>query len=299
MSQTALKKESYFHKCSFCKIFESTDKAPSGARLHSHDYTQIWYVTRGECEHRVENRSYRLTIGDTFLILPEIEHQTLLAANSSAICCEFSLEAVLGSSAMQDNMNNALSLMSLSVFFQDSKERRPRFLFRPETNRKVEQTMRSLLQEYEQALPYFEEMLRTGIQELLLLFMREFSLSSNYWHSQRDLIYLKYKEQVAPAIRYIDENCTSPITLDEVCRISALSKTYFCYLFKLITRQTFVEYLTARRINASLELLENSTYSIAEISDRLGFSNLAYFSRTFKKQTGCSPSSYRRSHMQK
>ena len=154
MTQSILKKESYFRKCSFCKIFESTDKAPSGLRLHSHDYTQIWYVTKGECEHRVENQVYRLTIGDTFLLLPEIEHQTLLGAESSAICCEFSLEAVLGSSAMQDNMNNALNLMSLSVFFQDSKEQRLRFLFRPETSHRVEQTMRSLLQEYEREQPY-------------------------------------------------------------------------------------------------------------------------------------------------
>ncbi len=299
MTQSILKKESYFRKCSFCKIFESTDKAPSGLRLHSHDYTQIWYVTKGECEHRVENQVYRLTIGDTFLLLPEIEHQTLLGAESSAICCEFSLEAVLGSSATQDNMNNALNLMSLSVFFQDSKEQRPRFLFRPETSRRVEQTMRSLLQEYEREQPYYEEMLRTGIQELLLLFMREFSLSSNYWHSQRDLIYLKYKEQVAPAIRYIDENCASPLTLDEVCRISALSKTYFCYLFKLITKQTFVEYLTAQRIRASMDLLENRAASIAEISEQLGFNNVAYFSKIFKKLTGSSPSSYRRNHLQK
>lgn len=294
MSNILLKKESYFHKCPFCKVFTVSDKALSGYQMHAHDYMQIWYVIRGQCAHYVEDRVYRLSVGDSFLIPPNMMHKTDLQPGTNIICCDFSLEAVLSQSDQQNIVYGELNLMNVLYFLQDSKARWPCFQLQQQTRRRVERLMNELLEEYEQATYYYQEVLQIKIQELLLLFMREFATSPD--HKIADQLYEKYKALMAKAIRYIDEHYSEPLTLDELCKRFALSKTYFCYLFKLITRQTFTEYLTDLRLRTAMKLLEDTSYSITQISEKLGFSNVSYFSKLFKAFTGSPPKTYRKEH---
>lgn len=294
MIDKIMKKENYFHKCGFCKVFTVSDKAPSGYQMHAHEFMQIWYVVRGQCEHYVEDRAYYLDVGDSFLIPPNMVHKTLLQPGTSVICCDFSLEAVLHQIDQQDIVYGELNLMHVLYFLQDSKVRLPCFRFQQQTRRRVERLMNEMLEEYEQGAYYYQEVLRIKIRELLLLFMREFATSPD--HITADQIYVKYKALMAEAIGYIDEHYCESLTLGEVCKRFAISKTYFCYLFKLITRQTFTEYLTELRIRAAMKLLEEHSYSITEISENLGFSNVSYFSKLFKSYTGSLPKEYRKEH---
>lgn len=289
-----MKKETYFHKCSFCNMFETGDTARSGGIPHFHDYTQIWFVTRGRCEHYVEGQLYLMAAGDTFLIPPKVTHKTVLHPDSSIISCDVALDAVLPPefSPSRNGYRSYLDMMSVMIFFQDSKDRAPKFVLRAEAREKVGQLMRELLQEYQQELPCYQDMLWVKIQELLLLFIREFMISPSY--QTMDALYEKYYDLIENTIRYVDQHYTEPLTLEEVCRISTMSKTYFCYLFKLMTQKTFIEYLTDCRIREALKLLENSNASISEIGDRLGFGDITRFSRTFKKNIGVSPRTYRK-----
>lgn len=289
-----MKREVYFRKCSFCNVFEATDKKPSGEVPHSHDYTQIWYVTRGKCEHYVEGQFYMMAAGDTFLIPPKVEHKTVLCPDSAVISCELSLKAVLPDTKypQEKDLKSYLDLMSMMNFLQDSKSRWPRFMFRSEVRPVVDQLMREILEEFQEEKPCYQDMLRVKIQELLLLFIREFIVSPDY--QATDAIYERNRPLMEKAIRYIDEHYAEQLMLEDVCKVSTLSKTYFCYLFKLMTKKTFVEYLTECRIQEALRLLENADYSIQNISEMLGFNDAAHFSRTFKKQVGMSPRGYRK-----
>lgn len=295
MEQTLfMKQEVYFRKCNFCNVFEATDKKPSGIFLHSHDYTQIWYVTRGKCEHYVEGQTYLMTTGDTFLLPPKVEHKTVLCPDSAVISCELSLEAVLPDSsvAQEKDLESYLNLMSIMNFLQGSKSRQPRFMFRSEVRLVVDRLMREILTEFQEEKPCYQDMLRVKLQELLLLFVREFIVSPDY--RTTGAIYERNLPLMEKAIRYIDEHYAEQLMLEDVCRVSTLSKTYFCYLFKLMTKKTFVEYLTERRIHEALRLLENDDYSIQSVSEMLGFNDATHFSRTFKKQVGISPRGYRK-----
>lgn len=289
-----MRREVYFRKCSFCNVFEATDKRPSGVLPHSHDYTQIWYVTRGKCEHYVEGQLYVMAAGDTFLIPPKVEHKTVLCPDSAVISCELSLSAVLPDArdAQEKDLRSYLDLMSIMNFLQDSKSRWPRFMFRAEVRPKVDQLMWDILREFREEKPCYQDMLRVKIQELLLLFIREFIVSPDY--RTADAIYERNRPLMEKAIQYIDRHYAEPLMLEDVCKISTLSKTYFCYLFKLMTEKTFVEYVTECRIREALRLLDNPDYSIQAVSDMLGFNDAANFSRTFKKQVGLSPRGYRK-----
>lgn len=293
-SPVFMTQELFFLKCRFCNVFEVTDEMPSGDILHAHDYAQIWYMTRGQCDHYVEDQRYLMTAGDTFLIPPMVEHQTVLAPNSAAISVEFSLEDLLpnpGSSA-QTEIRSYLDRMSVLGFLQDSRTRQPRFRFRPEAMPRLDRLMKEILEEFREEKPCYQDMLRIKLQELLLLYIREFLTSPE--SGSTDLTYERYRALMNKAIAHIDAHYAESISLEDVCRISTLSKTYFCYLFKLITKKTFVEYITERRVQGAMRLLEYTTLSIQAVSEQTGFHDAAHFSRTFKKVVGISPRDYRK-----
>lgn len=97
-----------------------------------------------------------------------------------------------------------------------------------------------------------------------------------------------------PAIEYINANYKEDIkvsTLTDVCNISA---GYLSRLFVKETGYTFTEYLNRVKIMAACEMLKNTDYSIAGISDALGFSDPSYFNRVFKKIESVTPAVYRK-----
>jgi len=98
---------------------------------------------------------------------------------------------------------------------------------------------------------------------------------------------------IISAIEYIDDNLDKRLTLDQVSGKVYLSDYYFSKLFKRETGLSFSVYLNARKIQKAMILLKESDKSVNDISDSLGFTRLSYFSQTFKKYTGYSPTKYR------
>ncbi len=73
-----------------------------------------------------------------------------------------------------------------------------------------------------------------------------------------------------------------------------MSTSWFIRNFKLYTKTTPLNYILSIRIANAQSLLENTKYNITEIAAIAGYDNPLYFSRLFKKQTGLSPSEYRK-----
>ncbi|HIV86525.1 MAG TPA: response regulator [Candidatus Pygmaiobacter gallistercoris] len=91
---------------------------------------------------------------------------------------------------------------------------------------------------------------------------------------------------VQQALRYIEENYASEISLDTVAGQIGISPFYLSRLFKSEQGETFVECLTRVRMAAAVRLAKETRLSIREIAERTGYSNPTYFCRVFKKRTG-------------
>ncbi len=81
--------------------------------------------------------------------------------------------------------------------------------------------------------------------------------------------------------------------LDELSRVSMLSKFHFLRLFKLAYGQTPHQLITSLKIKRAKELLWKKENSVHSIADALGFEDSSSFSRTFNTQVGHYPSQYR------
>jgi two-component system response regulator YesN len=104
---------------------------------------------------------------------------------------------------------------------------------------------------------------------------------------QRDLL--------IQAVGFIDEHYPEEsISLDKVARYVNISPNYFSAMFSQEFGQTFIEYLTGKRIGEAKRMLRKTDKRSSEIAFAVGYRDPHYFSFVFKKVSGCTPSEYRR-----
>ena len=94
-------------------------------------------------------------------------------------------------------------------------------------------------------------------------------------------------------MQYILAHRFQKITLAEVAAQANLTKEAFCRFFKLRTRKTFTDYLLHLRINEAKQLLQETELGISEIAYQVGFENLSYFNRSFKRIAEQTPRDFR------
>ncbi|OXS60328.1 hypothetical protein B1A99_07780 [Cohnella sp. CIP 111063] len=103
---------------------------------------------------------------------------------------------------------------------------------------------------------------------------------------------------VTEAIHYIQEHYKESITAEELAGIYDCSASYLARLFKNQLAVGPIEYLIHVRIHKAKQFLLKSEARIQEIASSVGYADVYYFSRLFKKHTGCSPLQYREDHRQ-
>ncbi|MEK4460586.1 MULTISPECIES: response regulator transcription factor [Paenibacillus] len=104
----------------------------------------------------------------------------------------------------------------------------------------------------------------------------------------------KSQSVIGKVKEYIHTNLKNEITREEIANHVFLNPDYLTRIFKRSTGFSIIEYVTEARIKKSLELLNHSSVPISIVASEVGYDNLTYFSKLFKKVVGCTPSEYRR-----
>jgi signal transduction histidine kinase/DNA-binding response OmpR family regulator len=98
------------------------------------------------------------------------------------------------------------------------------------------------------------------------------------------------------ALQIIENHLTeSEFSVDDFCTAIGISKTHVYRKLKALTNQSFTEFLRTIRLKRAASLLSIKTGNLTEIAYQTGFTNLSYFSRSFKEQFGVNPSEYSQS----
>jgi two-component system response regulator YesN len=97
---------------------------------------------------------------------------------------------------------------------------------------------------------------------------------------------LKHKQAVDFTIQYIYEHYADNITLFDISNKLYISRYYLGQIFRKATGETFNQYLTKVRMTKAKAMILEGKLLVYEIADKVGISNVAYFSTLFKKHTG-------------
>ncbi|MBR1623932.1 MAG: helix-turn-helix domain-containing protein, partial [Pseudobutyrivibrio sp.] len=92
---------------------------------------------------------------------------------------------------------------------------------------------------------------------------------------------------------YIQRNYQKNITQELLASYFYINRSYLSTLFKERTGEKFVDYLNSIRIDKSKELLANSNLKMYQIAKNVGYDNVKYFFRIFRKKVGMTPEAYR------
>ncbi|MBQ8988823.1 MAG: helix-turn-helix transcriptional regulator [Prevotella sp.] len=138
--------------------------------------------------------------------------------------------------------------------------------------------------------PYFNDpsqvnpgLLRLKVMELLYNVM---DCSKNIFRQM-----LQLRQPVKTDIhRVVEENYTSPISLDELAYLSGRSLSSFKRDFQDIYGESPARWIREKRLAKAHEMLRSSSLSVADVAYSLGFENPTHFSRIFKQQYGYAPS---------
>ena len=130
---------------------------------------------------------------------------------------------------------------------------------------------------------------QTRFQELLLLLMRA------------NALVLKAKDEreaVEDSIRYMEEHCSEPLSVDQLAEIAGIGRARYTQIFKEIIGRMPLEHLNGLRIERAQQQLLLTRDRLHEIALAAGYSNEYYFNRRFKRTVGVTPGQYRSLHQE-
>ena len=103
---------------------------------------------------------------------------------------------------------------------------------------------------------------------------------------------------VQQAMDYIGKNCADcALSVGQVAQALGLSEGHLSHLFKKETDCTVGSYLTRCRIQRAMTLLKEGKLRVYEVAEAVGYKDITYFSGTFKKMTGMSPTEYQNANL--
>lgn len=239
--------------------------------LHSHHFTELFYVLHGEGSFIVEHKNFSVKEDDLVIVNSNVEHTEV---SKGLRPLEYIVLGVEGLSFLPNikELENSYNLYN----YKDYKNE---VLF----------YLQALLVEMKNKESNYEVICQNLLEVLLINIVRRTNYALSIKPSQimnKECAFIK---------RYIDDNFKNNITLDLLAELTHMNKYYLVHSFKKDVGISPINYLIERRIEESKILLTTTSLPIGEIANILGFSSQSYFSQSFKKSTGQTPNGYRNS----
>ena len=138
-----------------------------------------------------------------------------------------------------------------------------------------------------------EQIIKNYLEIFLINLLRSQTETGN-----ANSIFIREKEyavkQISDLIDFLQNSVYTTLTIDEILKNTYYGRAHLMRLFKKETGCSIMEYFIKLKIDKAKDFLRDNQLSIREISDKLAFNEPNYFTKTFKRITGFTPSAYRR-----
>ncbi len=256
-------------------LFDACRRKKTGNfRIHHHTTTEIGHITEGEGIYKIENLTYDVKKGKTFLVrsdeqhcIPTVTGEKLSSVNLHitpyylwSICSDYVEPAVLNSIMSKTAICH--EICGVEKYFKELEK----MLYSRGNDSKIRRIV-------------------------LMLVMEICDNIKADTKVEKPLVYL---ENIQKSVLYIEKHFSEEIKIENLTSVSNLSRSTFSAEFKKYTGMSAIDYVIIRRLEQAMFLLKNTELSISEVAGECGFTNLSNFNRQFKKMTKLTPGEYRK-----
>lgn len=239
---------------------------------HRHQFYAVYWIHEGDGVHIIDFKDYAICAGRIFFIRPEQVHFFCANPGTRYSAIQFTEEFMLPFASWSGSDEWLLKISTCNDL-NVAEQERLRLLFH------------QICAESVSALPASAAVLRSEIGTLLLELGRVGGILDSGSVVLPDIVERFRK--------LIDEHYGSLHQVKEYARLLGVSPNYLNVLVQKTLGQSALDIINARLILEVKRLLLRTDDSISEIAFRMGFNELSYFSRFFKRYTGQTPHTFR------
>lgn len=242
---------------------------------HAHNYAELFYTVGGRGQFRIEDQLYPVKTNQLVIVNPHVVHTEV---SYEATPLEY---IVLGIEGLELSFGGEEGSQFCILDCQRSDD--------------ILSCMRSILREMEGQQPGYQRICQAFMEILILRLSRQ----SSSLAAVSVQAPAAASRQCAAIRRYIDQHFKEPLNLDLLAGEAFVNKYYLAHAFKKEYGISPINYMLCRRIEESKYLLAETDLPLSQISQALGFSSPSYFSQSFRRSEGLSPTEYRQQLRQK
>lgn len=259
---------------------------------HRHEYFQVQLHVEGNATHQVGATTLNLGPGSMCFVLPYRVHRAGRFPGSRFYVINFEQRFLR-------SLPDVHPLDVEDVPLERAPELAP-FLFQEHLEFRLDgndllvakDLCRTMLEENSNRRYCSLEIIHANLILLLTVICRRYE--ARLLRLAREQVQLRARrDALSRVVRYIRENINTRITLTDAAAAAHLSPNYLTHLLKKETGKTFVDLVTARRMERARQLLAETSRRIGEIAAQVGFEDEAYFTRRFKQYFKTTPRAFR------
>ncbi|MEP7365073.1 MAG: AraC family transcriptional regulator [Acidobacteriota bacterium] len=284
--------ESGIHVCPFDPSFPMEARylrlqSPASVAMRRHEYFEVLYMKSGSAVYRVQDRDVRVNQGDLFVIGSNIYHgiHEYVTPTIRAAVLYFHPRIILGENATSEG---AEYLIPFDIQGRDFPHCIPASTGLPA---QVAALVHRIHQETESRTPHSQLAMKTYLKMVLVLLMSYYA--GNVTTNGAVVRKNRNLERLQPLFDYVDQHYVENISVEDAASLLRMSKSHFMRFFRAVTGQAFISHLNRFRIARAQQLMATTDFSIATISQEVGFCDQSYFGVVFRRFVGMTPRGYR------
>lgn len=242
-------------------------------RLHHHNpyEYEIHYFIQGTGKFRNNNNIYIINPGSFFITSPECDHSIITDDNYKPL----SYYAVLIKLSMEDTEIKKLITNEMLL----------------KQNYDIGTNYRFFFEELKEKGLSHNSNLQKSASHQLISFLYTLVEKRDFHFNESGSLHIE------KSLKFMQDNISSDITLQDITVRLNLSDSYFIRLFRRKMKITPMKYFTKLKIEAATYMLTDTGIPIYSIAEKLNFYSEFHFSRVFKQYTGLPPSVYRKNYI--
>lgn len=261
---------------------------------HTHTFIEIAYVFRGSCKQTFYfndsdlTEEISLTEGSLCIIPPGLEHAVSVFDDSIVI------NILIRTSTMKRTLtelvagNHALFDFFIYTLYENSTQNF--LLFDTQNSEAIQDFLLGMMLELCEEKAYSQKTTHLMLGLVFTYLQRDYSESIRF--SKYASSGIGYIPQV---LSYIHENYQTT-SVEDIAEHFYISRSYLSRVFKAHTNSTISQTLQQVRLQNACDYLKHTQLSVQNITDAVGYGDVTFFIRAFKKAYGTTPLQYRKQH---